>query len=118
MGVAVVGQARPIGIEKLLLHSVHRKETEADLASDRSSAVDRDLIHDVIFGGSASCGADPGALVVLFGALSKTIIGRPCPVGERGKGGRKGVAEPVDRLRRRDGVIDSQVAVDLEAACW
>ena len=117
MGVAVVGQARPIGIEKLLLHSVHRKETEADLASDRSSAIDRDFADDVVFGGSASCSADPGALVVLFRARTKNIIGLPRRVGERGEGGRKGVAESIDRLRRRDGVIDRQVAVDLEAAC-
>ena len=91
MGVAVVGQARPIGIEKLLLHSVHRRETEGDLARDRSRTIDRDLVDDVIFGGSASGGADPAALVVFFRAHTKNIVGLPSPVGERGEGGRIGV---------------------------
>ncbi len=116
MGVAVVRQAGPVGVEELLLHPTDRKEADGDFTSDRSSAIYRDFTDDVVLGWSASRGADPGALVVLFGALAKNIIGRPGRVGERGQGGRKGGTVPIDGLRRRRRMIDGQVSVDLETA--
>src|SRR6266849_1933989 len=101
MGVAVVGQARPVGVEELLLHAADRREAEGDLTSDRRSAIYRNFVYHIVFWGSASRGADPGALIVLFGALSENVIGRTRPIGERGDGGRKGTAVPIDGLRRR-----------------
>ncbi len=95
MGVAVVRQARPVGVEELLLHAADGEEPESNLTGYWRSAIYRDFVYDVVFGGSAPRGAHPTALVVLFGALAENIIGRPRPVGECGEGGGKGAAVPV-----------------------
>src|SRR6266478_1147623 len=95
MGVPVVRQARPVGVEKLLLHAAYREKPEGDLTGYWRSAIYRDFVYDVVFGGSASRGAHPTALVVLFRALAENIIGRPRSIGERGEGGGKGTAVPI-----------------------
>src|SRR5712692_1436813 len=94
MRVAVVGQARPVGVEELFLHPADRKEAKGDLTGDRRSAIDGDFVYDVVLGGSAPRDARPGALVVLFRALAENVVGRPRSVGKRGEGGRKGAAFP------------------------
>src|SRR5260370_31255292 len=101
MGVAVVRKARPVGVQELLLYAADREEPEGDLTGYWRSAIYRDFVYDVVFGGSAPRGAHPTALVVLFGALAENIIGRPRPIGECGEGRGKGTAVPINWLCRR-----------------
>src|SRR3989442_509573 len=54
--------------------------------------------------------------VVLLRAHAKDVVALTSNIVERGERGREGIAQPIDRLGGRGGVIRSQIAVDLEAA--